>query len=45
MKPNWIAALCGAAIVAVTFSLAVLEGANAAVKNADAPAAMAAAER
>ena len=35
MKPNWIAALSGAFVVVVTFSLAFLEGANAAADSVE----------
>jgi len=34
MKPGWIVVLCAAAIVAASFSLAFLEGANAAQRDA-----------
>jgi|GEM_PF-4375924 len=34
MKLNWIVIICGALLVAATFSIAYLEGANAAAENA-----------
>ena len=35
MKPNWILVLCAVAAVAAAFSLAFLEGANAALSQVD----------
>lgn len=45
MKPNWILVLCAVAVVAAAFSLAFLEGANAALSQADSGASAPLAQR